>query len=678
MNLEKEIKGLKKPEPSVKFCSDAKERLMHKISIYENESWLARLLKKLSPILPSENFVQAARIRLMERIEAAKRPVIWWLKLTKQVVASTLVMTIAVTSVLFFAGGKQPVSASENSYLEVASGKVAIKHADKLIWDEITTQIELAEGDLIQLEAPDSAVIHFFDDSQLRLKGEGLLLISRMNVSPGYAKQGIIDVTLHNGNAWVQTLNVDDGSASFTMVTPNAIISTINASFNVQTNLPSPTVIKVFRNSVGVQALDVESRKVFSTGKLNYFQKISLDSEKSYYNQTVDLAVVAPIIDLTSEDRDDGWVMDNLKADTNHLAQLRDREITNLKASAGVLPGQMLYPLKRAKEQLTLALSFNEESQTKAQIDIANQRLNESIVLIEQGKTDKAKEVLAEYQNLIHKITESKKPEIANLDRLSNNVVVAHQKTLIAALPSDSQVGIVKEVLDQTEELLTEDPIKKAEIRMQNSLEELTHIQDFIASGDLAAAKETLINHQSLAPTLLNEVSTFSNDDQKKEFYNNILNNQYEERRILNEIAKVLANRENAKDLVALAESTGQNLDDGIKVVAETIKPLEPDIVLAQAVISPTEKRLQEFVDKINIYNTWTGQKNQIDRLLTKYPQYARDMDFLTKLRDKTDTRTKDLINAKIIKLKGDLVVAKSKRVKLKIGRSIQLREMSK
>ena len=75
-DLDTELHRLQKPEPSAKFCRQAKERLMNKICLFENETWFARLLRKISPVMPSEHFIQAAKVRLMARIEAAKRPVL--------------------------------------------------------------------------------------------------------------------------------------------------------------------------------------------------------------------------------------------------------------------------------------------------------------------------------------------------------------------------------------------------------------------------------------------------------------------------------------------------------------------------------------------------------------------------------------------------------------------------
>jgi len=346
-NLEKELYRLEKPEPSSKFCRESKTRLVNRIVLHENESLFLRLFKKVFRVGPSPFFSHVARTRLLFRIEAIKQPVSRWLLFTKRLAATTLVMMIAVSATLFFVGAKQPVIASENTFLEVMGGEVAVKHADRLIWDVITEQTELSAGDLIRLGDSASAVVHFFDDSQLRLAENSTLLVSRLDVSPGYARQGIIKTSLHEGRAWVQTLNADDGYTQFTLITRDAIVSTQKASFDVQTDLFEPTLIRVFKHGAEVSVLREDTRDIVASDKLNFYQQISLTALSPYQRQT-ELKAFAPIIDLTDKDRSEEWVVENLNADRVHLANLREREINHLRLATGTLPGQVFYPLKRA------------------------------------------------------------------------------------------------------------------------------------------------------------------------------------------------------------------------------------------------------------------------------------------------------------------------------------------
>ena len=666
-NLEQELYRLEKVEPSSKFCQEAKGRLMHKIVFDSNEKWFLGLFKKVFRVNPSPHFIQIARMRLVERIEVIKRPVRSWFLFLKRAVATTLVMLIAVTSTLFFVDGKQQVSASENTYLVVKSGEVAIKHADKLIWDVVSEQIELSAGDLIRLGDSATATIHFFDDSQIRLAENSSLLLSRLEVSPGYARQGIIEVSLHQGKAWVQTLNADDDYANFTLITPDAIVSAYNSSFDVQTSWLEPTTIRTFKHGVNVRALVRDTRNIFASGRLNSYQQIILEAV-SPSQGSMELASFAPITDLTEESREDAWVVENLESDRSHLTKLRAREIVTLRATTGILPGQVLYPVKRAKERLKLAFIFKNEATANAQIAMANERLNEAIVLIEQGDTDAAKLALMEYQNLVRQIAEAEKAEEVNLAQLSNRIVTTHQKTLVAALPGDAQIGIVKQVLNQTEELLAGDQIELAKIRLQNDLEGLVHIQDLVQAGDLDGAKEALVNHAILTTSLLEDAESLEDEEQKKVLFGQILEAQYEEQRILSELGRNLV--ESDGSLVALVENAHQSITEEIKHTAAVVQPFLPDVILSQVVLLPEDEKVMEFVNKVNIYSTAQGQSNQIKRLLSKHPQYQQNQEFLVKVRDRLDARAKDQINIYLLELKREAVEAKSKVVKRKINQA--------
>lgn len=669
-DLEKELHRLPKADPSPKFCEEAKGRLMHQILLDKNEKWFLRLLKKIASVSPPDQFVQLARVRLASRIEALKQPVVGWLQFTKRVTASVMVMVFAVTTTLFFIDGKQEVSAAENTYLEIVSGEAMIKRADRIEWDVISIQTELSAGDLIRLADASNAIIHFFDDSEIRLADNSLLLLSRLAVSPGYARQGVIEVSLHQGKAWVQTLNVDDGYAGFTLVTRDAIVSAINASFDVQVNLFKPTVVRSFRHGVDISALNQETRDTFALGHLNSLQQIILDTSVIAQDSgSEELFQYFLATDLSEEERGREWVSNNQGADRTHLAVLRERELASLRSVTGALPGQVLYPVKRAKERLGLALSFGNESQTNTQIDIAKQRLNEAIVLIERGESQEAKLALLEYQQLVRQIAEESEEE-SDREELASQVVVAHQKTLVAALPGDAQIGIVKEALDQAEELFAEDFADKAEIRLQNSLENLVQVQDLILAGDLEAAEETLVSKKVFVASLLDGVSLIEDEDQQKMVYNNILDTQYEQRRILAEISRdpLAAN----SPLADILKEANKSIDSQIKRTAAVMRPLLPDVVLSQAVVLPIDQKVHEFVEKVNIYKTRRGQSNQISRLLKKLPHYAYDMEFLTKVRDRLDLQVRDIINVRILKLRRQIAARKGKAVQQKINRSVK------
>jgi hypothetical protein len=566
--------------------------------------------------------------------------------------------------------GRQPVSASENTTLEVLSGDVSLKHADRLIWDTITVPIEVTAGDLIRVGDMASATLHFFDGTELRLGQNSILLVDRLNVSPAFAGQGIINVSLHQGSAWVQTLNVDDGFANFTLSTSNAQVSSRDATFDVQTGLFNPTQIRVFRHSALVQALQPDTRVSVSSGKLGAKQQITLDGSASSLKSST-LSSASRISEISAEEHASDWVKSNLRADQLHLNSLREHEIYTLKANTGTLPGEFLYPIKRAKERLELAFSMDEKAQTNFMAYMANQRLSEAIVLLEQNDSAKAQNALKEYQDLVQQISTQEQNLVSDTKPLAA-MVAAHRKALVAVLPSDIQ--IVNNALNRTEELLANDPLKLAQIRLQNGLGELVHAYDSILSGDLTTAQAMLAAHKPIAGDLLGD-SALMTDDQKKSLYSSLLEAQYEEKRLFAEISRELATRNAEQDLIAMAQEQAIRLDVSIRDTVNTIRPAMPEVVLAQAAAFSETQKAKEFARKVAIYSTWQGQKNQVKRLISKYPEYTYDLGFWNKVRDNLDGTAKVVIESRIAELENQELTLKSKLVRQKIDQAVRLRE---
>jgi|GEM_PF-1918074 len=670
LDIEKELRRLPKVNPSSQFCEDAKGRLMHRISFDAHERWFTRILKSITPVNPSAQFLQMARIRLLARIQSAKRPMFGWILFAKRALASTMVLVLSVTTTLFFMEGRQPVSASENTTLEVLSGDVSVKHADRLIWDNITVPTELSAGDLIRVGDMASATLHFFDDTELRLGQNSILLVDRLNVSPAFAGQGIINVSLHQGSAWVQTLNVDDGFANFTLSTSNAQISARDATFNVQAGLFDPTRIQVFRHSALVQALQPDTRVAVSSGRLGANQQITLDGSANSLKSST-LSTASRISEILPEDHGSEWAKSNLRADLIHLNSLREHEINTLKANTGTLPGEFLYPIKRAKERLELAFSLDQKAQTNFMAYMANQRLSEAIVLLEQNDSAKAQDSLKEYQDLVQKIT-SQDQDPASEDRPLAALVAAHRKALVAVLPSDIQ--IVSNALNRTEELLANDPVKLAQVRLQNGLGELTHAYDSILSGDLATAQSMLAAHKPIADDLFGDLASMT-EDQQKSLYSSLLEAQYEEKRLFAEISRELEIRNADQELIAIAQSQATTLEGSIRDTVNTIRPAMPEVVLAQAAAFSKTQKAKEFARKVAIYSTWQGQKNQVKRLISKYPEYAYDQGFWAKVRDNLDGTAKVVIESRIAELENQDIVIRGKQVKQRIDQAVRLRE---
>ncbi|MBU0727920.1 FecR domain-containing protein [Patescibacteria group bacterium] len=630
---------------------------MYQIQLSQNETWLKAFLKRIGLVMPSEAFVAQAKIRLIERISMVRKPAWAWLTLTKRLVASTLVMIIAVTATLFFVEGGQTVSASEDTYIEVITGTAAIKHADKLIWDEITGQIEVAAGDLIRLNEASEAVIHFFDDTELRLAGNSSLLISQLAVSPTFSSQGIIETSLYEGNAWVQTLNVDDGYANFTLSTRDAIVQTLNSTFNVTTSTETPTSVRVFSNDVQLVMLNPETRETIKTFALKSDQQVTLTK----FPQTST---------ITEQDKIEEWVQSNLQKDYEHLVTLRENGFNKLKLSAGTLPGNMLYPIKQAKERLKLAFSFDQEALTETQIEIANNRLSEAIILLQKGERQKAMESLMAYQSIARQVAEKE-----NDDFVTYKLITPHQKALVASLPTTAPIVMVKDALNQAEELLIDDPVELEKVKLKNSIEHLEDVAYFIQSGDINSAKEALISHELVITSTIDAVSNIEDPAAQEEAFRAILSLRNEELELMSALAQQVGMQPSVDtQFAAMLENASAETEEEVERVIALITPIMPNVLIEQIEQAPVS-HIDELVAKIYIYKSWQGQQNQINRLLGEEGKNAKSTEFLVDLRNGLDGRARDYLNTKILELERTAKLNKDKAVQRKIDRAQRLRD---
>lgn len=665
-----ELVRMSKIEPSKGFIEASKNRLMQRIALQKSESWFKAFLARLGMASVSQTFMFQARVRLMNRITNLPQPIriplrglALFFSYTKKVVASTLVMVLAVTATLFFVEGKAVVVASDESYLEVVAGTASVKHPDLLVWEDINGLMDVQAGDLIKVEDGSEAVVHFFDDSELRLGANSLLLISQLAVSPGFGGQAVVEVSLHEGSAWVQTLNVDDGYAGFTLYTRDAVMKTINGTFDVTTKLNAPTSVMVMSKKLDMATLQPDTRDTLEDFRLTANQRADI---RITNNKPVVVTESVSQQDLANE-----WVQSNLRKDGEHLTVLREKGIERLTQMAGTLPGQMLYPIKQAKERLQLALSSSADS--GLQIEIANRRLSEALVLFESGDQQKGREALLAYQTMAKQIADAK-----GVKQLTNKLIIPHQKVLAAELPNDVSTSLVKEALHQTAEILADSPVELGEVQLVNSIQRLQDVAALVKQGDLKAAKERLASQQLAESDALKAVESITDEALKKAALQKILGLRQEEQTLLASLSEMLKTQVAGDELLIMVKAASKNADENVEMIMAAVLPFAPELQLheetAVAKASALDIKTAEVVKKINVYKTWEGQRNQIERLLENELKNPKSIAYLMNVRNSLNVRAYDYLNSKILQLEKKADFQKHKAVQIKIERAQSLR----
>ncbi len=669
--LKTALKSLSKIEPENGFINASKSRLMQQINSAKQTDWLENTLMSAARVKPGVHFVRQAKARLMHRIKyvpQAKRVplhrLIYSLNFLKKAVASSLVMLLAVTSTLFVVEGNTTVEASDDSYLEVLYGTVSIKHADLIVWEKVNGQIEIQEGDVIRVKSGSEAVIHFFDDSQLRLNEGSTMLISQLLASPAYQGQAMIEVSLHEGQGWVQTMNVEDGYANLVVTTRDAALNALNATFNVSVEEKDETTVGVHTGKVRVDTVNSETREVLTQNKLGA-QELGTIYKRP--NRDPIFASKA----LSEQEKATAWVQGNLLRDREHLKNLRERGYDRLSLVAGTLPGQMLYPIKQAKERMKLAFS-GENEEMAVKIEIANNRLNEAIVLLEKGEVVKGREALIAYQALAREVIEARESE-----DVAHQLITPHKKTLNAEVPNNAASGLVKETLSKTAEILAENPLELEKIRLNNSITRLQDIMELVQSGETDAAKERLTDYQLSQSEVLLALESVEDGELKDEALKDVLELREEEFALLEMTAAQIELMASAEDdLIAMVATASEDADKKLQETLAIVAPLlptEPEVV---EVREPTKEELKaiEIADKVKIYNTFNGQKNQIERLLKNELKNPSALGELELIRAQLDGRAQSYLSGRMLQLKNLEEARKHKAMERKIERSQRLR----
>ena len=662
-NVTKTLGRLSKIEPKKSFVKAAKGRIMNQVRTGQSDGWLWAFVKKLKSSNPSRQFIVQARVRLMHQIQTtpglAQKPLnrvglfFHWLK---RATASTLVMLLVTIFTLFFVeGGDNVTQASSDSFLEVLEGDAAVKHADGLVWEPVQQQIQLQAGDLIQLGEGDQAVIHFFDDTQVRLNENSTLLISQLAFSPSFSSQGIIETYLRQGEAWVQTLNIDDGHARFTLETPDLLTEALHASFTVESQPNQASQLSIFNGKIDLSFLDAESEAPFKAERFTA-NKTVLPTKNAQGEWVMEAVTTTP------ELKDTAWVKMNLEADKTYLAELQEKSYERLTLLAGTLPGEMLYPVKQAKERLRLV--FGEDESISIKIEMANSRLNEAIVLFERGESEKANAALDAYQKIAVEIRNERGKDEDSNEAIVTQLVGSQQK-MLSTQPVDKNAITIKERLQETVEEFAQNPLDLEKKRLDHSVADLHDVLSMIEGGELELAKEKLVKLKNQRDDLLTALDQLSNDVQKRDIFEKVLVLKEEERDLLALASEsLLTQKENDQELMVMVADASKEADVQVKATQKAAMILLPE--LAEKLENKTEEvensiltdeflEISALVERIYIYSSWDAQLNQIERFFGNDFINPERLSYLKAVLQQLHGRARDYVAVRILQLENQI-----------------------
>jgi hypothetical protein len=143
-------------------------------------------------------------------------------------------------------------------------------------------------------------------------------------------------------------------------------------------------------------------------------------------------------------------------------------EAATLKDAAGVTPDSIVYPLDKAIDQLVITLTFGDANNAEAITKVAEERLGESEVMTEEGKTELAKKAIEEYNTKMEDVVQKIKAILENTDESISIDKAAEIEASVQAIIKEHEDTI--KVLEEIKAQLPEEDQKDVE----NTVEEQT------------------------------------------------------------------------------------------------------------------------------------------------------------------------------------------------------------
>lgn len=371
-------------------------------------------------------------------------------------------------------------SASSMNMLEVVEGTVLLNG------NVVSEPTVVREGDSIETQEGAMAHIYFVDDSRMTLAPHSVVSLVSAEVNPENKADTRIEVYQESGRSWVQVLNLVSKESYFLVSFPggNAQVDS-RASFDL--SIGEETRLTVARNIVDLNLLGEE---VAYTGTLG---------------QGAELIRTADLIDthaIPQERKDELWwdFNDSYGITYAGLVDSQYKEEATLHAS--ILPTNPLYFLKTFREDVQVSLAFSSSAKEELLVQQAENRLNEAQVLLAQGETTAAEEVLTVYHETVEEALENT-DNVVLLAKLEET-----QKQVFTSTSLDESTAILEDHLSSTTALLSSSLEEKTEAKLNSASQNLERVPDLLTNGFFDQALNDLALYQEKSLSILTELES--------------------------------------------------------------------------------------------------------------------------------------------------------------------------
>ncbi|MFA4814651.1 MAG: DUF5667 domain-containing protein [Candidatus Gracilibacteria bacterium] len=389
---------------------------------------------------------------------------------------------LAVLSVIFLPVlQKAPMAAASSvNMLEVVEGQVLVNGVP------VSDDRIIEEGDRIETLEGSMAHLYFVDDSRMTLAPQTAVNIVDSELNPLNRADTKVTVHQESGRAWVQVLNLVSSNGSYFLVTfPDGEVQVdTRASFDIAVS-DAETRVSVARNLVD---LSLSGNETAYAGTLGQGAEIIKDGD-SIQTEAI------PI-----EREEDIWWEFNYTYGNTYAQVLDEQYKEQTTLHAAILPTDLLYFLKTFREDVQVSLAFTSSAKEDLLVQQAGNRLDEAQVLLAQGETEVATEVLNDYQTTVEE----------DLIDTDNPILLAKlevtQKQMLTAAEVDENTVLLEDHLALSSVLVSSSLEGKTEVKMLSASQKLDRVPDLIANGEYDQAISDLEAYQAESLSILTEL----------------------------------------------------------------------------------------------------------------------------------------------------------------------------
>lgn len=442
---------------------------------------------------PDPRFKAVLKERLINFIELKKRRSVFFTWQKRLAFALSIFFVFVATFTYLM---KSDIAKAKHlTYFSTVEGHVVVQRDGEYFLAE--SNMVLKRGDIINTGPDSSATVQFFDESVSRLSSETEVILSDLYVNPLNKTNTVVALDLRKGRVWSRVLNLVSDTSRFKVNTEDFSMSADNkAAFDIVVT-DNKTEVTAVQN---VLALEVKKdgkveKKAISKGQKVKVDKIDFSSEPKSDEQN-------QILEESSIDFDKVWIEENLKEDEEYIAQVHEENKKQLEASASVLPGNMLYPVKEFASDFKLFLTFDEVEKSRKKLAVAKQKLIEAQVLLEKGDRVQGQALLDEYKKTVEEVATTadelaKEQPSQGIDLKAQiyESIDEHKKELSPVLPDSSLYEAKKAVMET--ELSVADSENKTDVQFSQAREKLMEADSLAEKDQPELAKEKLEEYKN-------------------------------------------------------------------------------------------------------------------------------------------------------------------------------------